>query len=58
MTFTNKKQPLQFSYGNAEHTLESVSEFKYLGVVFSPNHMWHKHIDIICAKSLKQIGYL
>uniref|UniRef100_A0A224Z782 Rna-directed dna polymerase from mobile element jockey-like protein n=1 Tax=Rhipicephalus zambeziensis TaxID=60191 RepID=A0A224Z782_9ACAR len=57
-TFTNKKEPLQFRYGNPDHTLGNVQEFKYLGVVFPPNLKWHKYIDLISAKSLKKLGYL
>lgn len=49
---------MQFRYGNPDHTLGNVQEFKYLGVVFSPNLKWHKHVDLISAKSLKKLGYL
>lgn len=32
MTSTNKKEPLQFKYGNAKHALGNIQEFKYLGI--------------------------
>lgn len=55
MTFTNKKEPLRFSYGQ---NMKHVNEYKYLGVTFSPNLKWHKHINLICSKALRKLGFL
>lgn len=55
MTFTNKKHPLRFSYGQ---NMKHVNEIKYLGVTFSPNLNWHKHINLVCSKALRKLGYL
>lgn len=58
MTFTNKKQPLSFSYSCNGHYLNSVNTFKYLGVTFTQNLKWHLHIETICARALRKLGYL
>lgn len=58
MTFTNKKQPLVFSYSYNGHYLNSVNTFKYLGLTFTQNLKWHLHIETICARALGKLGYL
>lgn len=58
MTFTNKKQPLRFSYSYNGHYLNSVNTFKYLGVTYTQNLKWHHHIETICARALRKLGYI
>lgn len=58
MPFGNKKKPLNYSYGASGSFLSHVSEFKYLGVIFSHKLKWHGHINHISAKALQKLGYL
>lgn len=58
MTFGNKKKPLNYSYNANGSYLSQVSEYKYLGVIFSHNLKWHAHINHISAKALRKLGYL
>lgn len=58
MTFTIKKQPLVFRYSYNGHYLNSVKTFKYLGITFTENLKWHLHIETICARALRKLGYL
>lgn len=58
MTFSNKKQPLSFSYNYSGCTLAHASEFKCLGVTFSPDLKWGKHVDQISSQALRKLGYL
>ena len=38
--------------------LEKVSHFKYLGVWISDDLSWSKHIESICSKSRRNLGYI
>ena len=38
--------------------LERVSHFKYLGVWISDDLSWSKHIESICSKSRRSLGYI
>lgn len=58
MTFSNKKQPLSFSYNYNGSTLAHVSEFKYLGITFTHDLKWGKHVDQITCQALRKLGYL
>lgn len=58
MTFSNKKQPLNFIYANDGVSLARVTEFKYLGVTLTTNLKWHTHVETICNKALRKLWYL
>ena len=58
MTFSNKKQPLNFTYTNDGVSLARVTEFKYLGVTLTTNLKWHTHVETICKKALRKLWYL
>lgn len=58
MRFTNKRSPLVFSYGIDDVILNEVTEFKYLGVFFTSNLKWDRHVHFICSRALKQLGYV
>lgn len=38
--------------------LEKVNSFKYLGVTISNNLTWSNHIDIVCAKARRMLGFI
>ena len=42
---------------NGTH-IQQVHNYKYLGVVISDTLSWNQHIDIICSKAAKGIGFL
>ena len=58
MTFSNKVKPLRFPYGYSGTNITHVDEFKYLGVTFTHNLKWQKHIDRIHSKALRKLFYL
>lgn len=58
MKFTNKKSPFVFSYGIDEIVLREVSDFKYLGIIFTSNLKWDRHVDYICSRALRKLGYV
>lgn len=58
MSFTHKRSLSNFTYSSADINLQRVSEYKYLGIIFTSNLSWSKHIEYICTKSLKKLGYL
>ena len=43
-------------YGN--DTIERVSKFKYLGVIFDPILAWSDHVDYISSVVSKRIGVI
>lgn len=58
MSFTTKTQTSVFNYSFNDLMLQRVSDYKYLGVIFTTNLSWSKHINSVCTKSLKKLGYL
>lgn len=47
-----KKPLFVFGYGNDDIVLSEVYEFKHLGIVFTPNLKWDKHVNFICSRTL------
>lgn len=58
LSFHKSTFPSNFDYRIDQETLQRVSEYKYLGVIITHNLSWSSHIDYICNKSLKKLGYL
>lgn len=55
MSFCNKS-PSVFDYTFDNRAVNRVFEYKYLGVIFTHNMSWSKHIEHICNKALKNWG--
>ena len=47
---------ISLSYGN--DTIERVTKFKYLGVIFDPILAWSEHVDYISSVVSKWIGVI
>ena len=58
LSVTTKHQPVQHNYILHNHTLESVTSAKYLGITLQSNLKWDKHIDDITSKANKMLGFL
>lgn len=58
MSFTTSTQTSVFNYSFNDLILQRVLHYKYLGVIFTTNLSWSKHINSVCTKSLKKLGYL
>lgn len=58
MRITHKKTPLLFHYGANGIGLSEVAEYKYLGLWFTNNLQWSKHIDVITNKALRKLFFL
>ncbi len=59
MLFSSKISPSQVPpilYGNIR--LQQVFEHKYLGLIFTPNLSWSKHISTVIAKANRHLGVL
>ena len=58
--FITRKRKLSFSplllYINGS-PIEKVSSFKYLGILISDDLSWSKHIEYICAKARRLLGF-
>ena len=54
----SKRQPLQHNYTLHNHTLETVTSAKYLGITLQSNLKWDKHIDDNISKANKTLGFL
>lgn len=55
---SRKRVTVQHSYTLHGHTLESVTETKYLGVTMSGNMTWTSHINAISAKASRSLGFI
>lgn len=58
MTITRKKSPSNFNYSIDSHILQSVSQYKYLGIIISSDLRWNLHIDFIAHKAMKKLWSL
>jgi hypothetical protein len=58
LSISQKKNTINHDYILHNHTLESVSSAKYLGVTLQSNLKWNKHIDNITSNGNKSLGFL
>ena len=58
LPITRSFNPIINSYHLHNHTLDSVSFAKYLGITMSKNFSWDTHIDNICSKANKTLDFL
>ena len=58
ITATNKRNPIKTDYNLQDHILASVSSVKYLRVTVTEDLRWDTHIQNICDKANRTIGFL
>lgn len=58
MTYTRKKVPVVYNYYMNSNILENISQAKDLGVWFTSDLKFDKHINFIVNSSLKSLGFL
>lgn len=58
MTFTRKKITQITSYSINNTVLTQVLEYKYLGVFFTPDLTWNRHVDHVAAQACRALGFL
>lgn len=58
ITFTRKKHPLIFDYSLGNVVLMRVSEVRDLGVTFDVKLIFDKHIDSVCKRANKILGFI
>ena len=58
LTISHKKHTFNHNYILHNHTLESVSSAKYLGVTLQSNLKWYLHYDNIISNANKSLGFL
>ena len=58
LTISRKTRSIITSYTLHGHTLTSVRSAKYLGCTFTSDLRWNEHVNNICNKANKTIGFL
>ena len=58
LTISHNKTPVKFKYCLHGHVFESVDKAKYHGVTISEDIKWEGHINNICGKANKTLGFL
>ena len=58
MTVTSKRNPTKTEYNLHGHVLASVPSAKYLGITITDDLKWDTHIQNICDKANRTIGFL
>ena len=58
LLFTRSQKNSNPNYTLHGQTLETVSSSKYLGLTIQRNLGWDRHIDSMCAKANKMVGFL
>lgn len=58
LPITKKKEPIHKNYILHGHNLEYVSSAKYLGVTITSDLKWGAHINNICQRANRTIGFL
>lgn len=58
LSFSKRSSVSLFNYSFNGFSLQRVSEYKYLGLIFTSNMSWTRHIEYTRNKALKKLGYL
>ncbi|XP_071170901.1 uncharacterized protein [Mytilus edulis] len=58
LTISRKNNTIATSYKLHGHTLEPVKSAKYLGCTFTSEMKWNDHVNNICNKANRTIGFL
>lgn len=58
ISFTRKRKPHLSNYHLGQHFLYRVSNFKYLGIYFSSDLTWNKHIDYVTNKASGVLNFI
>lgn len=58
ITFSNKKEPLEFSYTINTAYIKKTNQVKYLGVTITNSLTWETHIENVCSNALKKLAFL
>ncbi|CAM1300700.1 Uncharacterised protein r2_g1069 [Pycnogonum litorale] len=58
LPITKKKEPVHINYILHGHILEHVASAKYLGVTITSDLKWGAHVNNICQKANRTIGFL
>lgn len=58
MSFTRKPSISEFSYSINHSILSTATQYRYLGVILTPNLSWSDHITAISASASKSLGFL
>ncbi len=58
LTISKKRNTIKRDYTLHGHTLEPVTSAKYLGVTMTSDLKWGEHINNICTKANRTIGFL
>lgn len=53
MTISRKKAPLRYKYSISPHELKRVAEYKYLGLIFTPDLKWNAHTNEVSNRANK-----
>ena len=58
MLLSRKKHPSTITTVISGNQLEQVSSYRYLGFLVTEDLKWSDHIQLICSKARKQLGYI
>jgi hypothetical protein len=58
LTISKKANPVKYQYNLHGHILESVNIAKYLGCQITSDLRWSDHINNICGKANRTLGFL
>jgi hypothetical protein len=58
LTISRKNNTIPTSYKLQGHTLKTVESAKYLGCTFTSDLRWNDHVNNICNKANRTIGFL
>ena len=58
LVLSRKRCPPSLSLRVAGSSIVQVTSFKYLGVTISSNLSWRSHINNVCSKAKRQVGFL
>lgn len=58
MSFTRSRNPIRSSYTIANSPIDTVTSYKYLGVLISFNLNWGTHINNILSSANRSLGFL